>query len=418
MADYIIKILIGGGIGFIAGVACLLIARKKDQENYIIERATPMLLSMVNVRDDVWLRGEPECDAPVTAPYFKVSCLHFHYKLEERVTETHRDSKGRTTTRTTWKTRQTSTDSALFRLRDKGGVIGINGRDADFRHLKQTVSHVGNLRHTLNFLPFPSAISAVGSVSEGRQSLEKYANIPLMVTSLERKEFVEKAERGERQLRGAGGFLLALGLAALFYALFDWRGIPAPTGGAFCGRTLGAALVPTAVVLLLYWLVYTYNTFVTYRARVDNAWRQVDVDLAMRYQLIPQLVSVAQAYMAHEKGLLEKLAALRTQAASASRSDRVKMEGDAADSVSRLVAVMENYPDLKAQPMTQKLMREMTAIEEKIAHGRGIYNDAVLEYNNTVSKIPAALVAGPLGFRQQVFFAAVEGEKTAPKVTV
>ena len=418
MADHIVGILIGGGIGLISGIVCLVIARIKDQGDYIIERATPLPLSMVNVRDDVWLKGEAECDAPLSAPHFLLACLHYRYKLEEHVTETHRDSKGNTVTTSSWRTRQTSSESASFRLRDGENVITINGRDADFRHMKENVAREGNFRHTLNYLPFPSSVNAVGSVSEGRQSLEKYANIPLIVTLLDRKEFVEKAEGGERLLRGVGFFLLGLGMTAAFYALFDWRSIPAASGGAFCGRTLGAALIPTVVILLLYWLVYTYNTFVTYRARVDNAWRQIDVDLAMRYQLIPELVSAAQAYMAHEKGLLEKLAGLRSQATSGNRADRINVEKEAAVSVNRLVVLMENYPELKAQPITAKLVRELTAIEEKIAHGRAIFNDAVLEYNNTIARFPAMLISAPLGFKQHVFFATAEPEKNTPKVSV
>jgi len=418
MEQYLVVTLVAGGIGTIAGIACLIIARIKDQENYIIQKATPLPLAMVNERDDVWLTGVAECDAPVTGPHFGVPCLHYSYKLEERVTETRTDSKGKTTTTRKWVTRETSSASAIFRLRDADESIVINGEDADFRHLKRTQDRVGNWRHTLNYFPYPSGVNAVGSISEGKQQLEKYANIPLVVTCLNRAEFVADAEKKEKWLRGGGFFLLWAGMIALFYGFFDYKSLPMPTNGEFNAKTLIVSLIPSSVILAVYWLIYTYNTFITYRQRCENAWRQVDVDLQMRYDLIPRLVSVVKEYMRHESQLLESLSQLRGQAVAGGRDGQIALEQQMAESVDRVVATVEDYPELKAQEPMQKLVRELRAIEEKIAHGRIVYTEAVTEFNTTVTKMPAAIVAMVSGFKERPNFQIHAAEKVAPTVNI
>lgn len=418
MEQYLIIILGLSGVTTLCGIACLIIARIKDQENYIIQKATPLPLAMVNERDDVWLKGVAECDAPVTGPHWGVPCLHYSYKLEERVTERRTNSKGQTTTSTRWVTRQRDSASATFRLRDADESIVINGDEANFRHLKRTQDRVGNWRHTLHYFPYPSGVNAVGSISEGKERLEHYANIPLVVTCLDRAEFVADAERKEKWLRGGGFFMLWAGMTGLFYGFFDYKSLPMPTNGQFNHRTLIVSLIPSSVILAVYWLIYTYNTFITYRQRCENAWRQVDVDLRMRYDLIPRLVSVVKEYMRHESEVLESLTQLRSQAMSGGRNGQIAAEHEMAGSVDKVIARVEDYPDLKAQEPMQKLVRELRAIEEKIAHGRIIYSEAVMEYNTTISTMPAAIVAMASGFKERPNFQIEAAEKVAPTVSV
>ncbi len=413
--DYVLGLWIGGGVGFLLGLVLLAVARAADRKNYIVQRATPMPLSLVNERDDVWLRGRAECDEPPSAPHFGLSCLCFHYKLEERVTRTRTTKKG-TQTYTTWETRERSSGAADFRLRDGELTIDIDGTEADFRDLASRTDRVGKWRHSVSYMPYPTALSAVGSVSEGRARLESYANIPLIVTPRTREEFVKAAERGETIMRFFGFLFVWAGAGAGLYGLFDYGSWPVATSGRFAWQTLAAGAGSGTALFAGVWSLYIHNTFVAYQMRVENAWRQIDVDLKMRYDLVPSLVAAVKGYLSHEKSLLERLAEARSEAMSGGRKGRIAAEGRAARAVLDVAAVVERYPDLKSQPVVARLMRELTALEEKIAHGRGTYNEAVREYNENVMCFPRALIARASGFKTHDFFSVEGAERMAPSV--
>ena len=321
---YLWALWAGGGGGFVVGVVLLAVARVADRRNYIIQRATPMPLSLVNERDDVWLRGPSECDHPEIAPHFHFKCLYFDYRLEERV------KRGKSSS---WKTRERWSDSAQFRLRDDDLTIGIDGTRAEFRDLAKRSERIGSWRHTLRFLGYPSTISAVGSVSEKRACLEPYMNIPLMITKKTRADFVKSAERAEKIMRFFGFLLLWAGASAAFYGLCDHLSWPYGTGGAFHFKTLCVAVGAGTVIHTLVWAVYVHNSFVTYGVRVDNAWRQIDVDLKMRYDLVPQLVGAVKGLMRHEHDLLERVVRLRGEALGGGRETRIASEARVAGAV-------------------------------------------------------------------------------------
>ena len=132
------------------------------------------------------------------------------------------------------------------------------------------------------------------------------------MTTRRRAEFVKAVERKERLLRGFGFALCWAGLAAAAYGLSVRLGWPRPFAGRFAPETAGAASLAAILLLLPFWVVHVYNRCVQYRVRVENAWRQIDVDSKMRYELIPRLSDVLKGYLAHERSLLERLAALRT----------------------------------------------------------------------------------------------------------
>jgi len=253
-------------------------------------------------------------------------------------------------------------------------------------------------------MPYPADLSAVGSVSEKKERLEPYANIPLIVTPKAREDFIRSAERAETIMRFFGFLLLWAGAGAASYGLFDRYSWPVATEGAFAWETLAAAAGAATALFVPVWALYIHNTFVAYSLRVENAWRQIDVDLKMRYDLIPNLVDATKGYLQHEKVLLERLAAVRTEAVSGGREGKIAAEGRAAGAVASLSAVIERYPELKSQPVVVKLDREMKAIEEKIAHGRTVYNEAVREYNDNVMSFPRMLLARLGGFKPHGFF--------------
>ncbi len=170
------------------------------------------------------------------------------------------------------------------------------------------------------------------------------------------------------------------------------------------------AIVTGAVIVLLLYLVYIYNRLVSLRNRYKNAFSQIDVQLRRRYDLIPNLVEAAKAYLKHERGTLEKVIEARNQALAAMKAAR-QQPGDAAamralagaeaalgGALLNLNAVMENYPDLKADRTIASLMEELTSTENRVAFARQAYNDEVMRYNTQRESFPDVVFAGVFGF--------------------
>jgi LemA protein len=166
--------------------------------------------------------------------------------------------------------------------------------------------------------------------------------------------------------------------------------------------------VPVAVVvLLLLWVALAFNGLVALRNRADNGWSEIDVQLRRRYDLIPNLVQTVQGYAAHERELFEDVAKLRTAAVGATGVDQQAAADQAVTAgIGRLLAVAENYPELKASQNFLALQEELTGTESKIAYARQFYNDQVMKLNTKIQKFPTNLLAGMFGFTQREFFQA------------
>ena len=176
-------------------------------------------------------------------------------------------------------------------------------------------------------------------------------------------------------------------------------------------------VVVAVVVVLLAFVVLTYNKLVRRRNQVDNAWGQVDVQLTRRYELIPNLVETVKGYARHEQQTLENVTRARAQALNAQGpAARAEADNQLTGALKSLFAVSEAYPDLKASQNFRELQQELANTEDRTAYARQYYNDSVLSYNNSVSTIPSVFVAGPMGFRGREFFRA-EGGAQGP-VTV
>jgi LemA protein len=180
-------------------------------------------------------------------------------------------------------------------------------------------------------------------------------------------------------------------------------------------------IIVAIVVLLFIILMSAYNGLVKLRNQVKNAWAQIDVQLKRRYDLIPNLVETAKGYMKHERETLEAVTNARNlaqQAASSGAGARSIAEGELSSALSRLLAVVENYPDLKANQNFLALQEELTSTENKISFSRQFYNDSVLNYNNKTQMFPTNIVAGMFGFKSEEFFeVTVAAEREAPKVS-
>jgi len=164
-----------------------------------------------------------------------------------------------------------------------------------------------------------------------------------------------------------------------------------------------------------------YNSLVGARNQTKNAWAQIDVQLKRRYDLIPNLVETVKGYMEHERGTLEAVTSARNLAQSLSNAgvaERAKAEGELGGALSRLLAVVENYPTLKANENFMGLQEELTSTENKISFARQFYNDTVLKFNNMIQMFPSNIIASMGGFKEGEFFEVkVEAEREAPKVS-
>ncbi len=183
------------------------------------------------------------------------------------------------------------------------------------------------------------------------------------------------------------------------------------------------------IVVLILFLVGIYNRLVTLRNRFKNAFSQIDVQLKRRYDLIPNLVETAKGYMKHERETLEAVIQARNQAvtaegrAAANPGDANAMKGlmgaeaVLTGAVGRLFALMESYPDLKANQNMMQLTEELTSTENRVAFSRQAYNDAVTEYNIAREKFPNVIIANSMGFTEAPLFEVeTKEERQAPKV--
>ncbi len=173
-------------------------------------------------------------------------------------------------------------------------------------------------------------------------------------------------------------------------------------------------LIVVIVILLLIvaWVVGTYNSLVSLRNRVKDSWSQIDVQLKRRFDLIPNLVETVKGYTKHESETLENVIKARNTYLSATLpEDQMKADGELTKAVSKLFALSESYPDLKANTNFQELQKELQETEDKIAISRQFYNDVVLQYNNKVEMVPSNIVAGIFKFTKEAFFKADEAER-------
>ena len=164
-------------------------------------------------------------------------------------------------------------------------------------------------------------------------------------------------------------------------------------------------IILAIVVVIAIVLVVIYNQLVTLRQRVQNAWSQIDVQLQRRFDLIPNLVETVKGYMTHEQETLTKVTDLRSSWADAKTVEqKAKLEGQLTDTLKTIMAVAENYPNLKADQSFNNLQAELSDTENKISYSRQFYNDTVTMYNTKLETFPSNLVAGMFGFKASTLF--------------
>jgi LemA protein len=173
-------------------------------------------------------------------------------------------------------------------------------------------------------------------------------------------------------------------------------------------------LVCLVLVLIIGWALATYNRLVRQRNQVDASWAQIDVQLKRRYDLIPNLVETVKGYAAHERGTLDAVVQARNSAVAAAGQGagaRAEAENALTQTLGRLFALAEAYPNLKANENFMSLQGELSGTEDKIAYARQFYNSAVQTYNTSTQSIPTNFIAGIGGFRARDLFQAVGDER-------
>jgi LemA protein len=178
---------------------------------------------------------------------------------------------------------------------------------------------------------------------------------------------------------------------------------------------MGIALI--IIVIVVVGAILIYNNLVNLRNRTQNGWKQIDVQLKRRHDLIPNLVEAVKGAMQFERDTLERVIAARARAVSATGvRETVAAENALSQTLGRLLAVMENYPNLKSNENVLKLQEELTTTENQLAFARQFYNDMVMQLNTREQVFPASIIANLFGFQPAEYFTAAEEDRATPQV--
>ena len=170
-------------------------------------------------------------------------------------------------------------------------------------------------------------------------------------------------------------------------------------------------IIGVIVLIVIIWAISTYNSLVTLRNKTKDQWAQIDVQLKRRFDLIPNLVETVKGYAKHENETLEKVIAARNSFLDAKTpQEEMQANGELSSVLSRLLAISESYPDLKANTNFTSLQTELSQTEDKISYARQFYNDDVLKYNNKIEMFPSNILAKMFGFKLGAYFEANDND--------
>jgi|SRR4030095_1129052 LemA protein len=167
------------------------------------------------------------------------------------------------------------------------------------------------------------------------------------------------------------------------------------------------------------WAVWTYNRLVALRNQVQNAWKQIDVQLKRRHDLIPNLVATVKGAMEFERDTLERVMNARSRAMAApSVTESIAAEGELSRALRQLIAVVENYPALRSNENVLKLQEELTTTENQLGFARQFYNDVTMRFNTQQEVFPSSIIANFFAFQRAAFFAADEQDREVPQINL
>ncbi len=176
-------------------------------------------------------------------------------------------------------------------------------------------------------------------------------------------------------------------------------------------------IIGIIIVVLALYIWSLYNGLVTLKMRIDEAWSQIDVQLKRRADLIPNLVETVKGYAKHEKSIMTAVTnAHKAMLGAKSIDSKAKASDALSGALGKLLAIAENYPQLKANDGFIQLQKELSDTEDKVAYSRQYYNSSVLEFNTKIQVFPNSLLASGLGFNSKEFFGASEADRQPTKV--
>ena len=177
-------------------------------------------------------------------------------------------------------------------------------------------------------------------------------------------------------------------------------------------------IILAVVVLIVLWIISSYNSLVTLRQRVNNGWSQIDVQLQRRFDLIPNLVETVKGYTKHEETVFTKVSELRTSWAKASTvAEKAEISNQLSGALKTIMAVSESYPELKSNSNFTELQQELQNTEDKISYSRQFYNDIVTKYNTRIQVFPTSIVASMFHFESADLFKVSEEGRQNVKVS-
>ncbi len=395
-------------IGILLGWMIARLLRKRDHATFVLARAPRLPIRALATHDDAWLTGKVRSRDPLLCPWFDISCVAYTYLIEKEVTTTRtvtdKDGKTRTETSTHWETVHSEGATQNFDL-DDGEQVRVLLREADNEAMEDSGYSYQTMtrRHCATYLPIDADVSVLGvKLDDG--TFGSLREVPLLVTRLSPKDRVKSSHSAEAWL-----FFFAL--------LFPFAGVAVAAGIARRAETGEAWAIAASFGLIVWlpqWWLLTYNRLVRLRHQVTTAKKQISVELAMRHDLVPNLVEVVRAFTAHESSLLQSLAAIRS---GEDVDAAVRDEPGALVAVRSVLLLHERHPSLLASELYRDLHERLWAIEEKIAHARSFYDDVVTEWNDRIEKFPSSTVASLAGCKEAPLFAAECDETLPPRLT-
>lgn len=403
-----------GLLGFGLAVCLLAAALHSRRKKHLIDDLPTSKVAGVFI-GLVELKGTAESEAPLVSFLREERCVQFAWKVEEEwrktETETYRDKDGKTQTRTKtssgWRTVAQGGDLQPFYLRDDTGVILVHPRGAKLEG-RTLFSQTCRRSDPLYYAKGPQRATADSThrrrfVEDG---IPLHAQLYLVGKARERKDVVAPeiaadpeaklfliSTRSEQQVSAGLGWksfwLNLFGMLTVAGSQFwIWREHPDAVGQALVhGWGWGAGY---AACWLAGWLAMTYNSLVCVRQRMRRAWSTVEVELRRRSTLIPQLIPVLQALKSHEQSVQETVAHLRTQQGA---TEPGCAGPDPAGCLAPLRAVVEAYPQLKADQGFRDLQDQLRHTEERIALARSYFNEVCTHYNTRIEIVPDRWVA-------------------------
>tara|TARA_R110002072_G_scaffold139249_3_gene282736 strand:- start:4510 stop:5931 length:1422 start_codon:yes stop_codon:yes gene_type:complete len=369
--------------------------RRQDDHTWVLARAPELPIRALSVGDDAWLRGQVRSDNPLNCPWFDAACVSYKYRIQKKVTSTTTDSKGKRRTTTSWRTVTSEQRDCDFDL-DDGARIRVRFQGADNEALVplDTDYETSRRRHSASVIRVGSTISVLGVTGENG-TFGRQGEVPLLLTR-------EKPTARVRSSHGSEAWLFFFCYFAPFAAGCIAGALPAGDMWAQSPSSIAITIGAGLLLAAPFWTLATYNRLVRLRHQVHAGFRQVDVDLAVRSGLVPNLVAVVQAACSHEQELLMQLTRIR---ATRSAEEATEAEASSAATARQVLLLHEAYPQLRTDAVYRDLHERLWAVEEKLAHSRQLYNNIVREWNDRTQSFPAVLLARICGYREAPPFA-------------